>query len=61
VFHATDDDWPTRNLVLKVIEQHDLSIDTTILEERKAQPHIRHTNERFYKKEMTRSGSRPIS
>lgn len=49
MFHATDDDWPTRNQVLKVIQQHDIRIDTTILEKRKAQPHVRHTNERFYK------------
>ena len=49
MFHATDDDWPTRNAVLDVITRHAIRIDTTILEKRKAKPSIRNTNDRFYK------------
>jgi hypothetical protein len=49
MFHAATDDWPTRTAVLKVIARHPVRIDTTILEKRKAQPSIRHTEDRFYK------------
>lgn len=47
-FHANLDDWPTRARVLKVVKNHEMRIDTTILEKRKAQPTIRYTDERFY-------------
>lgn len=48
MFHASLDDWPTRQRVLKVIQGHPMRIDATILEKRKAQPSIRNTDERFY-------------
>ncbi len=48
-FHATTDAQITRNRVFEVLGRHDLRIDTTILEKSKARPHIRESEELFYK------------
>lgn len=47
-FHANHDPWPVRQRVFQIIAQHDLAIDTLILEKAKAQPQVRKTPERFY-------------
>lgn len=48
-FHATKDPAPVRNRVLGIIEDLDLRVDALVLEKAKAMPHIRATEERFYK------------
>jgi hypothetical protein len=41
VFHATEDPQAVRNEVFALLAAHDFWIDATILEKRKAQPHLR--------------------
>jgi hypothetical protein len=47
-FHATTDKQIVRDRVFALLANHDLRIDSTILEKAKAQPSIRVTDERFY-------------
>lgn len=48
-FHASVDKQEVRDEVFKVLAEHDFQIQATIMEKRKAKPHIRPTDERFYK------------
>ena len=48
-FHATTDAQSIRNRVFEVLNRHDLRIDATILEKSKAGPHVRQSEELFYK------------
>jgi hypothetical protein len=48
-FHATTDRQDIRDEVYKVLLQHPLRIDVTILEKSKAQPHTRKDEPTFYK------------
>lgn len=48
-FHATTDAQVVRTAVLDVLKDQPLSIDVTILEKSKAQPHLYETDARFYK------------
>lgn len=48
-FHATEDRQAIRDEVFRVISDHHLRVDTTILDKPKTQPHVRATEARFYK------------
>ena len=48
-FHATEDPQAVRDEVFQLLSEHDLRIDSTILEKRKTQPHLADDKERFYK------------
>lgn len=48
-FHASPDKQVVRDAVYNFIQDEDFIIDATIMEKSKAQPHVRNTNERFYK------------
>lgn len=47
-FHATVDRQVVRDAVYKVLISNDVRLDVTVLDKRKAQPHIRSTDARFY-------------
>lgn len=47
--HATSDPQDVRDQVFALLQNHDFRVDATILEKAKAQPHVRETQERFYK------------
>lgn len=47
-FRATEGAQAIRDKVFAIIASHDLRVDATILEKRKAQPHLRATNVRFH-------------
>lgn len=47
-FHATDDKQAVRDRVFDVVARHHFRIDSTILEKRKARPHVRQDEHRFY-------------
>jgi hypothetical protein len=47
VFHATEDEQVVRDEVFDLLAQADFRIDATILEKRKAQPHLQ-SEQRFY-------------
>lgn len=47
-FHANADPQPVRERVFAAIAKHDFRIDCLILEKRKAMPHLRASDERFY-------------
>jgi hypothetical protein len=49
VFHATEDQQVVRDAVFEVLARHQFKVDVTILEKAKAQPHIRQSEEGFYK------------
>lgn len=48
-FHASTDRQTIRDAVFEELLKHDFTIQATIMEKSKAQPHIRETRERFYK------------
>ena len=48
-FHATTDKQAIRDRVFDVLAPHDFRIDATLLDKRKTQPHLRVSDERFYK------------
>jgi hypothetical protein len=48
-FHASEDKQAVRDRVFAVLQTHNFSVQATIMEKSKAYPHIRKTNERFYK------------
>jgi|GEM_PF-353870 hypothetical protein len=48
-FHASTDRQNVRNLVFDLIEKEKISVQATILEKSKAQPHVRVSQEIFYK------------
>lgn len=48
-FHASTDKQPIRDRVFDALRLPQFRIDATILEKSKAQPHIRASNENFYK------------
>jgi Protein of unknown function (DUF3800) len=48
-FHATSDKQEIRDAVFKVIGDHSFTIQATIMEKSKAQPHVRTSHEQFYK------------
>lgn len=48
-FHATDEQQPVRDRVFEVLQRLEFRIDATILEKRKAHPHLYATADRFYK------------
>jgi hypothetical protein len=41
VFHAAEDSWAIRDAVFELLGTYDFWVDATILEKRKAQPHLR--------------------
>lgn len=47
-FHCTEDKQEVRDLVFSVIMKHDFTVQATIMEKSKAQPHIRSSQSRFY-------------
>jgi Protein of unknown function (DUF3800) len=47
-FHATEDRQNVRDAVFKTLLTHDFSIQATIMEKSKAQPHVRESKEQFY-------------
>lgn len=47
-FHASEDTQKVRDRVFPVLAAHSMSIDSTILEKSKAQPHIRASHQAFY-------------
>jgi hypothetical protein len=47
-FHATTDQQVIRNAVYEVISDADFSVQATVMEKSKAQPHIQQTEARFY-------------
>jgi hypothetical protein len=47
-FHATTDQQAVRDLVYPIVAAAPLRIDAVILEKRKAYPHVRSTEEKFY-------------
>ena len=48
-FHASEDRQNIRDEVFQEIIRHQFTIQATIMEKRKARPHIRSTNDLFYK------------
>ena len=48
-FHATEDKQAVRDGVFEVLARHKFIVDVTILEKAKSQPHIRRSDEHFYK------------
>ena len=48
-FHATTDAQSIRDRVFEAVGRHELRIDATIMEKSKARPHIRQSEELFYK------------
>jgi len=48
-FHATEDLQVVRNEVFRIVSVHDFRVDATLLYKPKTQPHVRATEERFYK------------
>lgn len=48
-FHASEDKQRVRDRVFDILRRHNFSVDSTIIEKRKAQPQLSSTNERFYK------------
>lgn len=48
-FHAATDPAPVRNRVFSIIQKLDVRVDALILEKAKAMPHIRSSDEQFYK------------
>jgi hypothetical protein len=48
-FHATEDSLAVRDAVYNVILDHECTIQATIMEKSKAQPHIRESKSKFYK------------
>lgn len=47
-FHASADNQIIRSRVFGILCKHDFTVDTTIIEKRKAEPQIRATNMQFY-------------
>lgn len=47
-FHATTDKQAVRDAVYGLLQQHDFTIQATIMEKSKAQPQVRRSNARFY-------------
>ena len=47
-FHAAEDKQAIRDRVFDVLKAQNFSIQATIMEKSKAQPHVRITNHRFY-------------
>lgn len=48
-FHCTEDDQAVRDAVFELLQGHDFTVDVTVLEKAKAQPHTRATDAHFYK------------
>lgn len=48
-FHCSPDKQEIRDEVFRVLQRHDFRIFATIMEKSKAQPHIRATEQKFYK------------
>lgn len=48
-FHAHSDKQVIRDRVFSLMAPHDFRVDATLLEKRKTQPHLRVSDERFYK------------
>lgn len=49
VFHATEDPQAVRDEVFALLRDADFRVDATVLEKRKAQPHVAASPEQFYK------------
>lgn len=48
-FHASEEKQPVRDAVFEVLQGHDFKVDVTLIEKSKSMPHVRDTDQRFYK------------